>query len=76
MQLVAGTALVRLAASRMESGWPSSLPSAQDFSVSQMVHPIDSLIELASHVSGLAPGDVIATGTHHVGIGPVQSGTA
>jgi 2-keto-4-pentenoate hydratase/2-oxohepta-3-ene-1,7-dioic acid hydratase in catechol pathway len=32
------------------------------------------LIEVASSVSGLVPGDVIATGTYHIGMGPIQDG--
>jgi 2-keto-4-pentenoate hydratase/2-oxohepta-3-ene-1,7-dioic acid hydratase in catechol pathway len=39
-----------------------------------MANRIDRLIEVASSVSGLAPGDVIATGTYHIGMGPVQDG--
>jgi 2-keto-4-pentenoate hydratase/2-oxohepta-3-ene-1,7-dioic acid hydratase in catechol pathway len=45
-----------------------------DFNTSEMNNPIERLIELASATSGIAPGDVIATGTHHVGLGPVQDG--
>lgn len=46
----------------------------QDFSTGQMANRIDRLIEVASAVSGLAPGDVIATGTYHIGMGPIQDG--
>ena len=46
----------------------------QNFSTGQMANRIDGLIEVASHVSGLAPGDVIATGTYHIGMGPIQDG--
>ncbi|WP_335974373.1 fumarylacetoacetate hydrolase family protein [Streptomyces sp. CA2R106] len=46
----------------------------QRYSTGQMANRIDRLIEVASSVSGLAPGDVIATGTHHIGMGPVQHG--
>jgi 2-keto-4-pentenoate hydratase/2-oxohepta-3-ene-1,7-dioic acid hydratase in catechol pathway len=46
----------------------------QRFSTGQMANRIDRLIEVASSVSGLAPGDVIATGTYHIGMGPVQDG--
>jgi 2-keto-4-pentenoate hydratase/2-oxohepta-3-ene-1,7-dioic acid hydratase in catechol pathway len=46
----------------------------QNFSTGQMANRIDRLIEVASHVSGLAPGDVIATGTYHIGMGPIQDG--
>ena len=48
--------------------------SRQRFSTGQMANRIDRLIEVASSVSGLAPGDVIATGTYHIGMGPVQDG--
>ncbi|BBB00327.1 putative isomerase [Actinacidiphila reveromycinica] len=46
----------------------------QRYSTGQMANRIDRLIEVASSVSGVAPGDVIATGTHHIGMGPVQDG--
>lgn len=46
----------------------------QRFSTGQMANRIDRLIEVASSVSGIAPGDVIATGTYHIGMGPVQDG--
>jgi 2-keto-4-pentenoate hydratase/2-oxohepta-3-ene-1,7-dioic acid hydratase in catechol pathway len=46
----------------------------QRFSTGQMANRIDRLIEVASSFSGLAAGDVIATGTHHIGMGPVQDG--
>jgi 2-keto-4-pentenoate hydratase/2-oxohepta-3-ene-1,7-dioic acid hydratase in catechol pathway len=46
----------------------------QRFSTGQMANRIDRLIEVASSVSGLAPGDVIATGTYHIGMGPIQDG--
>lgn len=46
----------------------------QRFSTGQMANRIDRLIEFGSSVSGLAPGDVIATGTYHIGMGPVQDG--
>jgi 2-keto-4-pentenoate hydratase/2-oxohepta-3-ene-1,7-dioic acid hydratase in catechol pathway len=45
-----------------------------DFNTSQMNNRIDSLVELTAATSGIAPGDVISTGTHHVGLGPVQHG--
>jgi 2-keto-4-pentenoate hydratase/2-oxohepta-3-ene-1,7-dioic acid hydratase in catechol pathway len=46
----------------------------QRYSTSQMANRIDRLIEVASSVSGLAVGDVIATGTYHIGMGPIQDG--
>ena len=35
---------------------------------------IPQLIEEASTVCALEPGDVISTGTHHLGLGPIQDG--
>lgn len=46
----------------------------QDFSTAEMANRIDKLIEVASSVCPLLPGDVIPTGTHHVGLGPIQHG--
>lgn len=46
----------------------------QDYSTSDMATRIDSLIELASSIAPVLPGDVIATGTHHTGLGPLQDG--
>ncbi|MEU6540970.1 fumarylacetoacetate hydrolase family protein [Streptomyces sp. NPDC047000] len=46
----------------------------QRFSTSRMANRIDRLIEVASSVAGVAPGDVVATGTYHIGMGPVQDG--
>jgi 2-keto-4-pentenoate hydratase/2-oxohepta-3-ene-1,7-dioic acid hydratase in catechol pathway len=46
----------------------------QRYSTGQMANRIDRLIEVASSVAGVAPGDVIATGTYHIGMGPVQDG--
>jgi 2-keto-4-pentenoate hydratase/2-oxohepta-3-ene-1,7-dioic acid hydratase in catechol pathway len=46
----------------------------QDFSTGDMANRIPQLIEFASHVCTLEPGDVIATGTNHQGLGPVQDG--
>lgn len=46
----------------------------QDFNTSMMANRIDKLIEVASSVCPLQPGDVIPTGTHHIGLGPVQDG--
>ena len=45
-----------------------------DFSTSEMANRIDKLIEVASSVTTLYPGDIISTGTHHVGMGPLQNG--
>jgi 2-keto-4-pentenoate hydratase/2-oxohepta-3-ene-1,7-dioic acid hydratase in catechol pathway len=46
----------------------------QDFSTGEMANRIDKLIEVASSVCPLLPGDVIPTGTHHIGLGPIQHG--
>jgi 2-keto-4-pentenoate hydratase/2-oxohepta-3-ene-1,7-dioic acid hydratase in catechol pathway len=46
----------------------------QRYSTGQMANRIDRLIEVAAAVSGLAVGDVIATGTYHIGMGPIQDG--
>jgi 2-keto-4-pentenoate hydratase/2-oxohepta-3-ene-1,7-dioic acid hydratase in catechol pathway len=46
----------------------------QDFSTGEMANRIDRLIEVASSVCPLLPGDVIPTGTHHLGLGPIQNG--
>jgi len=46
----------------------------QEFSTRDMANRIDQLISYASRVSTLQPGDVIATGTHHKGLGPLRDG--
>ncbi len=46
----------------------------QDFRTSDMEIQIPQLIEEASAVCALEPGDVISTGTHHRGLGPIQDG--
>lgn len=46
----------------------------QDFNTSDMINGVEKLIEVSSSVSTLFPGDVIATGTHHKGLGPIQDG--
>ena len=46
----------------------------QDFSTGEMANSIDKLIEAASAVCPLEPGDVIPTGTHHLGLLPIQNG--
>lgn len=48
--------------------------SRQRFSTGRMANRIDRLVEVASSVAGLAPGDVIGTGTYHIGMGPIQDG--
>lgn len=46
----------------------------QDFPTSDMAHSIARCVEWASHVTTLEPGDVIATGTNHQGLGAIQDG--
>lgn len=46
----------------------------QDFSTSDMAHPIDLMIEFLSSIVTLEPGDVIATGTNHQALGALQDG--
>ena len=45
-----------------------------DFSTSDMEIRIEKLIEESSSVCTLFPGDVISSGTHHQGLGPIQHG--
>lgn len=46
----------------------------QEFSTRQMDHPVARLVSVASRVSGLGVGDVISSGTFHIGMGPLQHG--
>ncbi len=46
----------------------------QDYNTSDMAHPIPEIIEFLSSVVTLEPGDVIATGTNHQGLGALQDG--
>ncbi len=46
----------------------------QDFYTSDMAHKIPECIEWASSITTLDPGDIIATGTHHLDLGPLQDG--
>ena len=39
-----------------------------------MEHPIPELIEFLTSVVTLMPGDVVACGTNHQGLGPLQDG--
>lgn len=45
-----------------------------DFSTAEMARPVPELLEEVTKVLTLEPGDVVATGTHHVGLAPVQNG--
>jgi 2-keto-4-pentenoate hydratase/2-oxohepta-3-ene-1,7-dioic acid hydratase in catechol pathway len=46
----------------------------QDYSTSHMANRIPAQIAWLSGMVQLHPGDVIATGTYHVGLGPVNAG--
>ncbi len=46
----------------------------QDFPTSDMARSVAQVIEWVSHEVTLLPGDVIATGTNHLGLGPLQDG--
>jgi 2-keto-4-pentenoate hydratase/2-oxohepta-3-ene-1,7-dioic acid hydratase in catechol pathway len=46
----------------------------QDFNTSDMAHNIARCIEWASHIHTLHPGDILATGTNHRGLGALQDG--
>jgi 2-keto-4-pentenoate hydratase/2-oxohepta-3-ene-1,7-dioic acid hydratase in catechol pathway len=48
----------------------------QDFSTDQMAHKIPRCIEMVSSITTLNPGDIVATGTNHQGLGPLQNGDA
>jgi 2-keto-4-pentenoate hydratase/2-oxohepta-3-ene-1,7-dioic acid hydratase in catechol pathway len=45
-----------------------------DFNTSDMARPVEGVIELLSNVTTFCPGDIIATGTNHLGLGPMQDG--
>ncbi|WP_440534565.1 fumarylacetoacetate hydrolase family protein [Variovorax sp. YR566] len=46
----------------------------QDFNTDDMAHDIPKCIEWLSHIHPLEPGDIVATGTNHRGLGAVQHG--
>ncbi|MCP1120214.1 fumarylacetoacetate hydrolase family protein [Robbsia andropogonis] len=46
----------------------------QRFNTNDMAHGIAKSIEWLSHIHPLEPGDIIATGTNHRGLGPIQDG--
>lgn len=46
----------------------------QDFPTSDMARSVAQVMELVSNEVTLMPGDVIATGTNHLGLGPLQDG--
>ncbi|MCB0030713.1 MAG: fumarylacetoacetate hydrolase family protein [Anaerolineales bacterium] len=45
-----------------------------DFSTSLMARHIPELLAEVTNVMALEPGDVVATGTHHEGLAPIQDG--
>lgn len=45
----------------------------QNYNTSDMEHHIPELIAWASNIATLEPGDLIACGTNHGGIGPIQN---
>ncbi|MBI2873096.1 MAG: fumarylacetoacetate hydrolase family protein [Chloroflexi bacterium] len=53
--------------------WCSGEPR-HNFNTSDMAHKIPELVEFLSRVITLEPGDVVATGTNHQGIGAIQDG--
>ena len=46
----------------------------QDYSTHSMGHKIPQLLEWITWITTLEPGDVVACGTHHRGLGPLQDG--
>jgi len=46
----------------------------QSYSTSDMARHIPELLEEMTKVMALEPGDVVATGVHHEGLGPIQGG--
>ena len=44
----------------------------QDYSTRSMGHNIPELLEWITWITALEPGDVVACGTHHLGLGPLQ----
>ncbi|NQW17674.1 MAG: fumarylacetoacetate hydrolase family protein [Chloroflexi bacterium] len=45
-----------------------------DFNTSDMARSVSEVIEWVSNEVTLNPGDIIATGTNHLGLGPLQDG--
>ena len=46
----------------------------QDLSTSDMGRTCEEVLEFASWITTLQPGDVVSTGTNHVGLSPIQDG--
>lgn len=45
-----------------------------DYPMRDIGNPIPDMIAYASSIAGLDPGDVLAMGVNHQGIGPIQDG--
>ena len=46
----------------------------QDLNTDDMGRTVPEVLEFASWITTLKPGDVVSTGTNHVGLGPIQDG--
>jgi 2-keto-4-pentenoate hydratase/2-oxohepta-3-ene-1,7-dioic acid hydratase in catechol pathway len=46
----------------------------QNYNTDDMEHPVSELVAWASEVATLEPGDILACGTNHQGLGPIQDG--
>ena len=46
----------------------------QDLSTSDMGRSVYEVLEFASWITTLKPGDIVSTGTNHIGLGPIQDG--
>ena len=46
----------------------------QDLNTSDMGRSVQEVVEFVTWVTTMKPGDVIATGTNHIGLGPIQDG--
>ncbi|WP_242128177.1 fumarylacetoacetate hydrolase family protein [Sphingobium sp. Sx8-8] len=46
----------------------------QDYPMSDIGNPVADLVAYASSIAALEPGDVLALGVNHQGIGPIQDG--
>lgn len=46
----------------------------QDYTTNDMAHPIPELLAWITNITTLEPGDVVACGTNHRGLGPLQDG--
>ena len=46
----------------------------QDLSTSDMGRTVEEVLEFASWITTLQPGDIVSTGTNHIGLSPIQDG--